>query len=107
MSVPNQKIIYGSILAPCDTENIYMKINQEAAFAAMGNLTYAGFKMWLYFSKNQSTHRFELSRTACQQYNIDKNNYYRGVEELIQKRYLVAASDNGYYFYQVPIKDDS
>ena len=48
MSVANQKIIYGSVLAPCDTTNLYMKINQEAAFAAMGNLTYAGFKMWLY-----------------------------------------------------------
>lgn len=102
MSVPNQKIIYGSVLAPCDTTNIYMKINQEAVFEALNNLTYAGFKMWLYFSKNQPTHKFELSKIACQEYHIDKNSYYRGIEELVQKHYLVAASDNGYYFYQVP-----
>lgn len=102
MSVANQKIIYGSVLAPCDTTNLYMKINQEAAFAAMGNLTYAGFKMWLYLSKNQAYHNFELSRAACQQVGIDKNAYYRGIDELIEKSYLIAESGNGYRFYQVP-----
>lgn len=102
MSVANQKKIYGSILAPCDTQNIYIKVNQEAIFAAMADLTYAGFKMWIYFSKNQAYHNFELSCVACKQFGIDKNSYYRGIEELITKGYLVPESGNGYRFYQVP-----
>lgn len=102
MSVANQKIIYGSVPAPCDTENLYMKINQEAAFSAMSDLNYVGFKMWLYFSKNQSYHSFELSRAACQKAGIDKNSYYRGVDELIEKKYLIPESENGYRFYQIP-----
>lgn len=103
MSVANQKIIYGSVLAPCDKNNVYFLLNQEATFAALAALKPAGFKMWLYFSKNQANHKFELSRAACEQLGIDKNAYYRGIDELIEKKYLVAESGNGYRFYQIPI----
>lgn len=102
MSVANQKIIYGSVLAPCDKENLYMVINQDALFAAMEDLKPVGFKMWLYFSKNQASHKFDLSLEACKKLGIKKNTYYEGLKELETKGYLVPASGNGFFFYQIP-----
>lgn len=102
MSVENQNIIYGSVLAPCDKDNLYMVVNQEALFAAMEDLKLVGLRMWLYFSKNQANHKFDLSLEACKKLGINKNTYYAGIKELEEKGYLVAASGNGFFFYQIP-----
>lgn len=103
MSVANQKIIYGSVLAPTDKQNLYSLRNIEAERAAMRDLNYSGFKMWVYFSENQADYKFELSREACNKIGINKNSYYSGIKELEEKGYLVKASGNGYIFHQEKI----
>lgn len=99
MSVPNQNIIYGSVKSK---EGYFLMCNQNALFAAMKDLKFVGLKMWLYLSKNQEDHSFELSLEACKKVGIVKNTYYEGIKELIAKGYLIQETGNGYRFYDTP-----
>ena len=59
--------------------------------------------MWLYFNKNQEGYQFELSPKACLAWGIKKDSYYSGIDELIQKGYLIPIYEgsNIYQFYEV------
>lgn len=103
MSVPNQKIIKINQIKR-NSDNKYAMMNLDALQLAMNDLKECGLKMWLYFNKNQNNHGFELSMKACEAWGIKKNSYYRGVEELIEKHYLVPTKEgsNIYNFYEAP-----
>ena len=63
--------------------------NLDALQTAMKTLNGSGLKLWLYLNKNQDGYRFELSRVDCANWGIKKDSYYKAVEELIQKGFLV------------------
>ena len=60
--------------------------------------------MWLYLNKNQEHYALELSRADCLEWGIKKDSYYDGIEELIEKGYLIRKCDgsNLYTFYESP-----
>lgn len=59
-SVPNQKIVT-CYKEPCDKINIYMILNMKALEHAATDLSYGGFKLYIYFAKNQDGYCFALS----------------------------------------------
>ena len=77
--------------------------NIEALQKAMNELSGTGFKLWCYFNKNQDAHFFGLSQKDCEQWGITKSSYYRALDELKEKRYLLPKPEsNIYYFYEMP-----
>ena len=89
MSVPNQKTVKLAPRTKRDSEHLYSMNNLDALQMAMKTLNGSGLKLWLYMNKNQDGYRFELSRVDCAKWGIKKDSYYKAVEELIQKGYLV------------------
>ena len=89
MSVPNQKIVKLAPRTRRDAEHLYSMNNLDALQTAMKTLNGSGLKLWLYLNKNQDGYRFELSRVDCANWGIKKDSYYKAVEELIQKGFLV------------------
>ena len=89
MSVPNQKTVKLAPRTKRDSEHLYSMNNLDALQMAMKTLNGSGLKLWLYLNKNQDGYRFELSRVDCANWGIKKDSYYKAVEELIQKGFLV------------------
>lgn len=104
MSVPNQKIVEIGTRTARNGNNLYATMNLDALQQAMKTLKGSSLKMWLYFNKNQERYAFELSRADCLEWGIKKDSYYDGIEELIEKGYLVQSREgsNLYTFYELP-----
>ena len=103
-TVPNQKIIT-VIKHKCDKNNLYSTINLQVKREAAQNLDAGAFKLWNYFADNQSYYTFGLSRTAIENaYGIKKRQYDNGIQELIEKKYLIKieGTNNQYNFYEAP-----
>lgn len=103
-TVPNQKIVT-VIKHKCDKNNLYSTINLQVKREAAQNLDAGAFKLWNYFADNQSYYTFGLSRTAIENaYGIKKRQYDNGIQELIEKKYLVKVegTNNQYIFYEAP-----
>ena len=102
MSVPNQKVVQIGKRTARNGNNLYATINLDALQQAMKTLKGSSLKMWLYFNKNQEHYAFELSRADCLEWGIKKDSYYDGIEELIEKGYLVQSREgsNLYTFYE-------
>lgn len=103
-TVPNQKIVT-VIKHKCDKNNLYSTINLQVKREAAQNLDAGAFKLWNYFADNQSYYTFGLSRTAIENaYGIKKRQYDNGIQELIEKKYLVKVegTNNQYNFYEAP-----
>lgn len=101
----NQRHVIISQL-PRDKDNVYAMFNVEALNLAMKNLKYNGFRMWVYFNKNQNGYSFDLSPAAAKKASgIVESSFHAGVNELIEKQYLVPdeESTNNYIFYEVPL----
>ena len=103
MAVPNQKIIKIN-KEPCDKEHLYTSINLHALQLAILDLRGEAFKLWLYLSKNQNLYQFELSQKAVTDWTgISRATYYRAIEELTSKGYLVQNDGSSLYtFYELP-----
>ena len=103
-TVPNQKVVT-VIKHKCDKNNLYSTINLQVKREAAQNLDAGAFKLWNYFADNQSYYTFGLSRTAIENaYGIKKRQYDNGIQELIEKGYLVKVegTNNQYNFYEAP-----
>ena len=99
-TVANQKTITTKGAAH-DTQNIYGKLNIEAAAEAMELLKPNTFKVWFYMAKNQNNYTFALSCVdTCKFCNISKPTYLSCIQELISVGYLVNTSGNHYDFYE-------
>ena len=106
-SVPNQKIVT-CYKEPCDKINIYMTLNIKALEHAAQDLSYAAFKLYIYFAKNQDGYCFALSsKDVAQRWAMCRSAYDRCVHELIDKGYLVQddAVTNHYSFNELPELD--
>jgi hypothetical protein len=107
-TVPNQKVISISGKAPCDTNNLYAKINKEAMFAAIQNLTPSNFEVWLYLASQQNNYTFAFSPSAVSdETGIKKSTLQEGIRVLIRERYLIPRGEksNVYDFYELPKED--
>ena len=85
-------------------------MNIEALKQAMINLNgNSGLLLWLYLNKNDDKYfPIELSQKASEAWGIKKDSYYRAVEELIAKGYLVGGEDSNLYtFYEVPVSQNA
>ena len=86
-------------------DNYYATINLNALKLAMSSgLSETALKMWLYLDKNQDGYEFALSQKACLEWGICKTSYYKAVEELIKRGYLVPANEkeSSFLFVEVP-----
>lgn len=102
-TVPNQKLITVK-KKPCGKDNLYVTINLTALQLAMTRLKPQTLKLWLYFAKNQNNYQFALSAKAAEKFGVAKTSYYRAIEELMEKGYLVEMGGNLYTFYEESVK---
>ena len=108
MSVPNQNKVKIGSRPKRNKDNLYAMMNLDALRQAMSDLKGSSLKMWLYFNKNQDGYAFELSRKDCESWGIKKDSYYSGLQDLIDKRFLVQEREgsNLYIFYEVPLSEN-
>ena len=103
MSVPNQKTVKLAPRTKRDSEHLYSMNNLDALQMAMKTLNGSGLKLWLYLNKNQDGYRLELSRVDCANWGIKKDSYYKAVDELIQKGFLIQDhfGSNLFWFHEI------
>lgn len=91
MGKDKQKTIARLHKEPCDTNNLYAKINLNAMEQAAQNLNAGAFKLWCYFAKNNPTYKnWDLSsKDASNSFGLKTSQYNTAVEELIDKNYLI------------------
>ena len=94
------RVVIGNRLR--DSNHPFGVIGIEALQRACLDLK-VGLKLWLYLAKSQDGYEFGLSQKACENWGIKKDSYYRGKEELIEKRYLVPLEDGRYRFDEIPV----
>lgn len=100
----NQKTIR-IIKALSNKENFYGIFNKKCMYNAMKELTPTAFKIWCYLNCNQNEYELELApsdvRPKC---DIGEKTYYRGVNELIEKGFLIEVelreNKTGYLFLE-------
>ena len=74
----------------------------KEAFLAADNLTYAGFRMWMFLMMQPEEVNINITYKLLEQYHIDTNTIKRGINDLVKKGYLVEIDNNTYYFYAEP-----
>ena len=108
MGKSNQKTV-SIYKEPCDKNNLYTAINLSALQEAVSTLSGDGFKMWVYFAKNQNEWRMSLSsKHAEETFKLSKRRYDNAIKELIDNHYLVDVNidpndvANLWAFYEKP-----
>lgn len=117
MSVENQKLSYIDRTTPKDSD--YIKLDSKTYFDAARRLTPAGLSVYMYFftvvpdtwdgninQKNTREHPFELSSSAiAEKIQKDTRTVQRGINDLIEKGYLVLYKGNRYRFRDILPED--
>lgn len=107
-SNPNQDMVTIQ-KEPCDTNNIYAKINLQAMRLAMKDLTPAQFEVWMYFAKNQAGHTFAVSPAAAlDEFGIKKDMFQKTKQLFKEKGYLIedfSKGKNHWIFREIPVED--
>lgn len=81
----------------------FLMVADEAWMAAVRDLKYSSFILWLYCSQYQDGDKFILSPKAIKEIlGMSERTYTRCKDELIEKGYLVKVGDNQYMFYEMP-----
>lgn len=103
-TVPNQKIVTISSREKRDKNHLYAMMNIDALSNAINTLNGSALKMWLYLNKNQDNYSFALSQKDALAFGIKKDSYYKGLEELQKKGYLLqmAEGSNIFCFFESP-----
>ena len=107
---PNQRLInIGTIengrKEPCNISNIYARVNKEAMFNAMKELTPTNFLVWLYLASQKEGVTLAFSPTyVSEETGIKKASIQEGIRVLIRNNYLVQRGEhsNIYDFYEKP-----
>ena len=103
---PNQKII--NILkdgkAKCDTDHIYLKVQKQAMFNAMNDLTPTNFLVWLYLASQADNYMFAFSPVAiAAETGLKKTSLQAGIRTLIDGKYLIQRENSNIFdFYEEP-----
>lgn len=101
-TVPHQRTVKVKKTAT-DKKHKYTSNNLEALAEASRNLqTLGGFKLYMYFAKNQDDYNFALSSTDFKEWSgLGLRAYTTAFEELKSKGYLVALNDKEtIYFFR-------
>ena len=110
MPVPNQRRITDTIKEPCDKKDkshYYTATNLLALQNAMSALNGSQFKLWMYLSKNQNGHKFELSSADISKWGLSTSAYKRAFWDLVDYGYLEEVEYNKYYkFHEKPIQKE-
>ncbi len=89
-----------------DNDHPYYKANKAASQEAMASLSRSAFYLYSYFLQNDDGWVGVLRRTHVMNVTgLSKSAYYRALDELIEKGYLVD-TDDGYEFYENPADND-
>lgn len=107
---PNQRLInIGTIengrKEPCNISNIYARVNKEAMFCAMKELTPTNFLVWLYLASQKEGVTLAFSPSfVAEETGIKKSSIQEGIRVLIKNKYLVQRNEhsNIYDFYEKP-----
>lgn len=106
-TVPNQRKITVN-KAQADKKNHYTINNLAALDEAAGALeSLGGFKLYIYFAKNQNNYTFALSSADfCKWSGLSVKAYNTAFAELVEKGYLQLQSGSKtiYNFYEQPTK---
>lgn len=102
---PNQRNI--TIHKPRSKSGDFTTVNLTAAKTAMKNLSYSAYMLYSYFNLNADGFNYYPSKAhICQETALTKNTYYKAMQELECKGYLVPCP--GYFskfdFYESPKK---
>lgn len=107
-TVANQRVIsIGSMKdnrkALCDTDNIYAKINKEALFNVMKDLSPVNFQVWLYLASQRENYTFPFYPSYVElETGIKKSSLQEGIRVLIDKGYLIQRENSNIFdFYEV------
>ena len=104
MSYPNQRIIK---LKPTSVKNAkgrqFLGIFNDIWCNALKDLTATYFILYLYLASRNPRDPLELSQVAVKnETGMAKSTYYKAVNILVEKGYLVETSSNHYEFYDTP-----
>lgn len=99
-SVPNQRHIEVK-KAQCDKTHLYTTNNllalEEAAYRLQSK---AGFKLYMYFAKNQDNYSFWLSSDAFMRFaGVGWSAYQTAFNELIEEQYLIPTGDGSNFIF--------
>ena len=106
-TVPNQRCINVK-KSPANRTNLYTTNSLQALDKAAKELkSDGGFKLYMYFAKNQNNYNFALSsKDFCEWSSLGIKAYRTAFEELKEKGYLVLQQTNGtrdyYNFIELP-----
>lgn len=71
-------------------QDVSFSLNKNDMFAAMQNLSFTGFKLYMYCASNAEGYTFGLSREDVVKHtNIKDRSYFAAVNELIDQGYLI------------------
>ena len=93
---------FSIIKTKMDNDHPYYKANKSASQEAMVSLSRSAFYLYSYFLQNDDGWVGTLRRAHVMKITgLSKSAYYRAMDELIDKGYLVDTND-GYEFYENP-----
>ncbi len=94
ITYPNQKVVTVR-KAKSNKENLYGIVNLDAAKEASKNLKAGAFRLWVFFTCQQDSYTFALSRKHLHdEWGINKSQYTEGVKELKECGYLVPKNES-------------
>ena len=79
----------------------------KEAFLAADKLTYAGFRMWMFLISQPEEQQVNITYKLLKTYHIDINTIKRGINDLLNKGYLVEVEKDKYDFYAMPQMTDT
>lgn len=92
-------IIIGNRLR--DTNHPYVLLSAISYQKACADLTTIGsLKLWLYLSHNQDGFKLNLSQKACEAWGLKKDSYYKAIDCLIEKGYLVPTGEKDEFIFK-------
>lgn len=87
---------------PRDAKHPYTNQNVWALQQASQVLSGSAFKIWILISKNQDDFEVHLGPAVAESWGVKKDAYYKGLEELKAKGYLIEKRGGAFSFYEVP-----
>lgn len=108
--VPTPNMRHIVIHKPQSEKGNFTYVNRQANMAAMRNLSYSAYELYMYINLNADGYGMYLSRVLLEANSgMPKNTYVRAFNELVKEGYLVRHEkhDSLYDFYEVPIEHSS
>lgn len=97
----NAAIVEGNRVLPTENGVSYMSIKEPLILSAANDLSYSGFRLWLYLCSFSQDEYLEMTnKKVCSETGIGAKQYYEAVQELIDKNFLHKEGNKIYRFYR-------